>query len=537
MNKPGTIHISNRMIKTIVIILLTYMIACITPFLLIVSPNTIIKIISIITIAYFYIRSVRQIIDDKVDIIQEGYTIRLDYFIIMLLILSISYGRLYTDNRINRDWVRNRSLLLSIYEDPLNPTMMFFDQTLSTEKIDPESKLIYYHGMYLPPTYILKILLTFHTINDIELLSWLLSMSFFLWSMIGLILSLLLAPIILKSLFNIVIIGKSWGIFFIALLLLTGLNFWYKIFWIILLIQAKIDMSEKYYYIERALITQNEIFTPYYAPLGNFISYWQWTPQHLIPCLITLSLISVYKKNLLKFPLALCSTFLISSTVFSWVGIMMVYSYYLIAKLIPDRKHIKNINRGIIKSFVELSVTIGFVILILLFYLNKQYPPPSISLNPYLFMNIGLFRYIFYIFMELIPFALIVLICRLKQLHIPSIIWTSIIAVMTISLFDYGMFNDTTKILIPFMMILTLFSAYVITLIIKDNTVHIRVLLIFYLILVLPSGLSEILDGLTLDNIDTPLLEYNEIYILMLAGAEQPLNPNKIITRILANIE
>jgi hypothetical protein len=478
-NKQHTIKPQH--IKYLVVIAFTYMVIPTILFLPSLPVINILKIFVLVLTLVFYIKFIRITLKEPNDVFGGEYNIKAGYLFFAIGLLIISYFGLFQGNGFVVDWPKHRSILASLYNDPFNPTLSGF-QIEDSELLD--RPLIYYYSMYMPATYLSIAVTNLFKIVDIKSISYILSILFTGWNTIGLIISFLLMPIVCRKLFRLNV-EFGWSIFYFGLIVFSGLDYWAKA-----LMEGKIYVS----------LADNvgDVFPYYFAQIPSFLSHWQFIPNQLIATLLGISVLSIYQDRIDRFPLFLWSTFLVTSSSLAWITILPILLYLVGCWIFTDKG--VSIRRKVRVFFISMRNEIwssAYLAIILLYiFSNRQYTI-TLGINRSLMESLGGLSYIMFILVELLPFAIILLISKINDNKIPKVVMISIIILLFLPLFQLGLKNDLVlKGSLPLICIIILYSAVILQKAIIRLSKITAVLILIFIIMTIPHFENEYYYGL-----------------------------------------
>lgn len=483
------IAVGAKSIKCILILTLLYMFLPSILFIASLSLGGFVKSVTVIVLLYYLIKSLRTLVKNDVITKECEYELRLDLLLLALGILVMSYASLFWGRGFVHDWPKHRSVLLSLYHSPFSPNLYGFNilpHVLEKYPYISNASLTYYYAMYLPGVYATKCLALFIPVTNPRNLVWILSVSFFVWNMFGLILAFLLIPAALTRMFG-VKMNRCWGHFYLVIILFIGLNYWYKLY-----------NFYKILNIKNPYVGHAEWATPYFAQFSSFITLWQFVPHQLIVGLLAIVVIFLYRKIIGKLPICLISTFLITGSVFCWVGMLPIALFFLVDWLLSDRVKgaIKRLGLFLQYAGIQLVATLCIALIVLLFYSGAYYQTP-ITISNYLLMDSGLWYYSLFLLIELVPMAVILCLCFYKKFSIPFIVWFSIAILILLPILKSEFNNDLImRASIPALCTVMIFCAFVIQKTFFDSSLAVRILLGLFFAMVIIPFINEFSMGL-----------------------------------------
>lgn len=462
LNYKKTVAITPLRLKHLVCGMLVYMVVPSALFVLTLPVPGALILGFCLLISYYSVKALRYCAQGELFCSDDGYEVRLDYILLFFGLLILSYDSMFYGRGFLWDWQKNRSVLLCLHSNPLSPVLNYFAEP---QDINLRSaRLVYYYAMYLPGVFAVKAFTFFRPVEDVKLLASILSYSYFLWNLLGLLLAVLLLPAACRRVYNIKN-SNVWGYFYPLLLLYSPMSYL------------------------RPAYSNDKLELAYRANWGAFWDTWSWVPSQLIPALFAVLLLFLYRARLDKFPLLLWSTFIIASSAFVWIGIVPIAVFFLFsgASAAPSAPG----GRGGFRAFIyamkaELPWAILIAAVIVLFYLSKV-DPVALKLNSTLAMENGYLRYFVFVLTQLLPAGTILLLCRFKKITVPAVVWLSIGILILLPLFEMGFLNDLClKSSIPANLIIMVFCCIVIQHELTRLNALTAVMLTAYFIMVIP---------------------------------------------------
>ncbi|MFC1808328.1 hypothetical protein ACFL0T_08220, partial [Candidatus Omnitrophota bacterium] len=101
-----------------------------------------------------------------------------------------------------------------------------------------------------------------------------------------------------------------------------------------------------------------------------------------------------------------------------------------------------------------------------------------------------------FLVIELLPAAVIILVCRIKRYSIPALIWFCLLIMVILPLFEMGINNDLVMRggLVVFLIIM-IFCAYILQNIWRDKSLVARFAVILFFVMVMPVFVNEYIYG------------------------------------------
>ncbi len=505
-------------------------------FIISLPAGILFRTLAALILTYYLLKSLREISKSDIFDSNDEYWLRLDWFLLFFGLLAAAYAGVFWGRGGTGDWLKHRSILYSLFSNPLNPQIVNLEK-YSSPFVD--SRLVYYYSLYLPGTYLSVILFKLIEPGPLSAVSWALSFNFLLWLTAGMALGLLLLPVACVRLFGENFNLKTWSYFFPVILVFSGLNFWTGIFHELLSFSASADtpsllhsISEKWLTAWRSIFHTGQKFrmfpspfawgehaewwTPYFAQISSFISLWQWAPQHLASGLITMAVLFIFKNRMLLFPICIWSVFLLSSSLFCWIGTAPLFLFFVLKYAYSETGQNRRIAwlRFFKKKKWELMATALLTATIILFYAGKKTHVPF----NLLVLKEGVMRYLFFLCIELIPVFLILLSCRFLKFSIPTIVWICLVLIAATTAFQFGKNNDLAmRATVPALLILISYCSAVVQQGIRKESLRAKALIIFFLILMTPPFINEFVMGL---KAESRLMEYRDTILLQYAGSD-----------------
>lgn len=367
----------------------------------------------------------------------SGYALRLDLFLIFAGVLALGFSTLEKGGlSFFPDWMKQRTILFSLYDDPLSPRLNYFISPAANDL--RWAPLVYYYGLYLPGVYLTRLISLFIKFHDTAMLSIPLSAGFILWCYLGVILGCLLIPPVYKKISGEYYKGQ-WGYFFLLLLIISAPTYWIKV-------------------METKSITPmfTEWALPYFALPFSFISQWLWSLQHSAATILSLCILLLYKDRLFFFPLALWSVFTLASSAFAWLANLPIFLYLLCRHFFVPAPAEKN--TSIYSLRTEFLIAVILCVQILVFY-NSKLSPEHLTFNKSLYSWCGGFMYLFYMFLQMLPFMPMIAFFDLKKINLPLLVWISFFMIWLLPLFQMGRYNDLAmRIPVSYILIILIFG-------------------------------------------------------------------------------
>ncbi|MFC1807716.1 hypothetical protein ACFL0T_05035 [Candidatus Omnitrophota bacterium] len=193
---------------------------------------------------------------------------------------------------------------------------------------------------------------------------------------------------------------------------------------------------------------------------------------------------------------------------------MLILIFFVLQHIKPREISLPNLRWGgaktIIAHIIHVLASALIVYAIITFYLARQYPD-TLGFNKTLFKKDGLYYYMTFLIIEFLPTVVIIILCGLKRYTVPTLVKFSIAAIVLITFFRYGRFNDLVmKLSLPFLFILMIFHACVIMKVLRELSIVAGTLVAVYLLLTMPSFVSDYSFGLRANR---PVIE-RDIYII-----------------------
>jgi len=430
------------------------------------------------------------------------YYIRLDYLLLFFGILILSYYSLFKGVGFVNDWSKHRSILYSLYLNPINPSIKGFVTNMDLQVDENIPRLVYYYGMHLPSVYLVKFIDLFLKLNTRESIVKLLELSFFIWNLIGLVLLALMIPYTCKKLFKNSYFPKNWSVLFIALILFAGLNYWY-----LAIIQ------------KNTFVLYSEWGSPFWGQITSFINLWQWVPSQFIVGSLGILVLVLYRNKMNLLPWTILFVFLISGSTWCFIGtlpflIYFLYEHFSLNNYLNIKTGIKNF---LSETYIELISLIILAMLIFIFYSTKINPVEFSIHGSFKSIN-GIVDYIIFLLLEFTPTFLILSVYYYKFRSIPRIVVFSILLLLVIPLFTAGPHNDfLMRVSIPPLLVLMLFTSLIIQKTIHGRSTILKVLVLLYFLVLIPCFINEYLSGLRWGS---SLLESREYGTTHYAGNE-----------------
>lgn len=501
-----TITIDRKKLNYINITALLYMFIPSFLFLISIYTSIGIKIILGNIILILFVYHIFKLAGNNIFNDEQPYSIRLDFFILFLSILIFAYFQLFVDKGFLVDWAKHRSVLYSLYLNPIDPSIaaFTFDSNTYNELIP---RLVYYYSMYLPSVYIAKLVSLFTQFDTKESVIYLMSLTFFVWNLIGIILACLLIPLSTKKLFNLRNYQNEYSMFFISLIPFSGLNYWLKS-----------------YEENKIYVSHSEWTSPYNAQFSSFISLWQWVPSQFVVGMLAIVFLSLYRKKLDRFPICIFGVFVLSGSAWCFIGILFIAIFFLFDYVKPDK--ICSLKSKIViflkATYVDIISFLISTILILNFYSTKT-ESVQIHINKNLRLSGGIYNYFKFFLVELLPVFLLIFLYLYKKRNIPNILLIIFFTLLVIPVIYSQPLNDfVMRVSIPALCVLFLFSSMIIQyLYIENNSRWIYAVVFIYFLIIIPPFLNEYAMGLITESGLFESLHWSKLY----TGKELLINP------------
>ncbi|MFC1807717.1 hypothetical protein ACFL0T_05040 [Candidatus Omnitrophota bacterium] len=495
-----TIFVSAKVLKYILALCIIYISLPSVLFILSLHIAVVVKLILCGLVLYYTYKAMKGVFISGVISDRHGYYLRMDIACLCIGLVIVSYFSLLYGRGFNFDWPKHRSILLCLYNNPLDPTLDGFNTPHSSNLSG--ANLVYYYAMYLPSVYTAKILSIFFTITNIKILAYLLTLLFSIWNFLGLLLAFSLMPVCCNKIFKSTDNRLQWGYFYLSILIFSGLKFWCRILPI-----EKFRLGEC-------------ISLSYFAYFNSFILFWTWIPSQLVAGLLGVVLLLIYKDRLEFFSLCLWSTFLISSSAFCWIGSVPIILYVACDRLFrTPRQNFRYRCRQIFKKMsAEIVVTSVICLITIFFYLSKQYPE-VLSINRSLLRKSGLTNYMQFHLVELGPVLMILLTAIKRKILIPAIAWLAVGLFLVLSVFELGAYNELfSRASIPAFCVLMIVFSYVVQHVMSDRSLVRRLPLIILLIALGVSFINDYIYGLRMRSV---YISANSQFAYQYAGKPQ----------------
>jgi hypothetical protein len=429
-------------------------------------PISILLKVGIALILIYYLRKYYLGLGRNILLDDFKYQLNVGFLLLFLGVLVTSYLSLIWGYGFVPDWRVHRTKLLALYDNPLEPRIDY--ASLPVNEVG--NRLTYYYALFLPSAYVAKFTSYVSEIRNIKDITYVLSIGVFIWCLIGVILVYSLLPLVCKRLFNIDSEIK-WGVFYLTLISFSGLNYWHKLVF-----------TQKWY------VGHAEWSVPYFAQYSGFLSIWQWSPFHITAGLIGIVVFGLYWKNIERFPLVLWSAFLVSSSVFCYIGMLPIV-------LLRILKWFKG-NIRLFRLRWEFFFAIIVTFIIFSFYLTKLYPE-EISINRSLQSEDTMVKYFMFLFVDLSILILILVLSYFNKIPVPCVIWLSILFLVLLPLVEMGRYNDLVlRGSVPALILLAFYSGYVIETAMSKGSLKCRFLVLLFFALTIPAALNEYIMGL-----------------------------------------
>ncbi|MFC1807836.1 hypothetical protein ACFL0T_05660 [Candidatus Omnitrophota bacterium] len=486
-------------------------------FLSLLVPASL-KLLASVAFVYFLYKSLSA---DAIDTICKKFgrvQINVGFLVLTVGILILIYADLFFNFKFVWDWIKHRSVLISLYNNPMAPTLDGFNLSSSCGFLN--KPLIYYYAMYLPSVYIVKLFTLVMPIENTTHLAQVLSCTFFTWNLLGIIIVFCLLPVTCNMLFNTKDRNCVWGIFFIAMIVFTGLDYWFYYSGIPKRLLVHVDPITK-------------VFPGYFAQYRSVIHYWQFYPMQLVASGISVVFLALYSERMDKFPLFLVGMFLIGSATFCFIGAVFLILFFLIGWLFYEGPlKIKTRALMLIKNVgIEflLSLLIGGIVVI--FYIDKVWPE-TLAVNHTLSDASGYMKYLFFLVKELFLFFVLGLAYYNWRHSMPGSVLAALVILILMPLFSLGKYNDLAmKGCIPALFFIILFCASFIQELYIDKPKLFKFIIILYFFIAIPSFMGELFFGLSYRRSEQlSLLRFSSNIYKQYVGSEHTFN--KFITKM-----
>ncbi len=399
------------------------------------------------------------------------YKIRLDFFLMGILLLALNQGAIFFDLSVVGDWHKHRSVLMSLYENPWDPLLCTgFD---CSAQVAPGMHLVYYYAMYLPGVYVCKLLGGMVSSLAGPSLWSILSVSFLIWNLLGMMIVFLLLPVVCQVLFK-TKDRVSWGIFYPVLIFFAGMDYWF--IWI----------HKKTWLIGHAEWGA----TAYNAQMSSFISMWSWVPHQLVVGFLGISLLILFSRNFSLFPFCLWTVFLLSGASLAWIGSIPILVYFLVVRFLDIRQELSwGCLRNIFAAnLINILAGLFITMTIFLFYSTKV----EAEGFDILLKRTTVGDFLLFHFIEFYPTFMLVVAYRLLRRTVPPILGFLFGWIVFIAMFHGGNWNDLVmRGSLPALSVIMIFCAYAVQAVIQKKRTASLILVLLVLLLTFPLFLNE----------------------------------------------
>jgi hypothetical protein len=403
--------------------------------------------------------------------------IRVGFVVLFLGLMLSSYAALFWGRGFVGDWRMHRSKLLSIYSHPLRPAVGAFYGIMDARDIG-DYRLCYYLGDYMPAAWAVNLVTTAAENPDVSYLGQLLSDAYFAWNFIGLAIAALLLPAACRTFFGDG--AKKWGIFYIMILMSAGMDYWYRAVW-----------------RGTPHVGHAEWDLPYYAQISSFISVWQWVPQHFTPAILSLILLFILYDKPRLFPLALFSTYALSSSVFVWAGTIPLIAWLAYRGFIKPAKDPLDALRRIPKAQIAGAAVFAFVLLTFYFSRSFDQPEERFKINSSLLWEGGTENYLLFMVFELLPYFVIFIAGLRLGIRPNGLMAVSAAAVIVLPLFEYLRWNPLAmRGNLPSLFAIMAYCAFVCQKLADKKGWAWKLPIVAFVVLAMPQALNEYIFGL-----------------------------------------
>jgi len=365
------------------------------------------------------------------------------------------------------DWDKHRSIILSLYSNPINPNLEYFDIPGLTGISD--ARLVYYYSMHIPPAFLLSCFSRLFEITNLVDLAYHAQVFFAVWCFIGLVLVILLLPVGLQRIFKDFAKNRIYGLFYLFLPLFFGLNYLRQLYDTGLLVNPLVEWH---------------VF--YYVSTHAFIHFWQWSPAQTVSLLTGLFFTLFFIGSNIRLPLILSSLFVLSSSALVWIAFIPLAIFL----------YLSDGNQDKFSRLFSHPHWIVFLILtsllIVNFYVSKA-KPEDLQFNRSLEEQGVLLNLIIHLFVELFPLLFFLLVFRLARVKIPQVLYFSLFFIVLLFFFEVGRSNDLAmKATLPYYFLFFFFTSKIIEEKIYSKSLIVRLLILVFIVLSLPALLNDL---------------------------------------------